>query len=168
MRRNAERLGDEILPGYDKIILMENVQDPGNMGTVIRTADAAGFNCVICTKGCVDIYNPKVLRSTVGSVFRMPVITTDKTGREIAEEMKDLGFAALATVPVGGVNCFEEDYKGKILLVIGNEANGISEETVKICDKKVTIPMPGGTESLNASVAAAVLIYEILRKHGGY
>ena len=168
MRKAKERIEEEIKPEYTKAVLLENLQDPGNMGTIIRTADAAGFDCVICTEGCVDVYNPKVLRSTVGSVFRIDVIVTDKKGSEVAEILKKKDFTVCAAEPEGGKCCFDEDFTGKNVLVIGNEANGISDEMLAVCDKKLTIPMPGGTESLNASVAAALLMYEILRKQEEY
>lgn len=148
----------------ESVILLENVQDPGNAGTVIRTADAAGFDAVICGKGCVDVYNPKTIRSTVGSVFHIPVIRSEKNSASVALELKKAGYTLYAAHPRGGHSCFEEAFPGKTVIVIGNEANGLSDEMLEACDVCLTIPMPGKAESLNASVAAAILIYEKMRK----
>lgn len=152
----------------DSIILLENLQDPGNMGTIIRTADAAAFDGVICTKGCVDVYNPKVLRSTVGSVFHIPILQpargSDMDTVQIVQTLRRDGYTLYAAHPSGKNSCFEEPFEGKSVIVIGNEANGISSEMLACCDKLLTIPMPGKAESLNASVAAALMIYEKRRR----
>lgn len=148
------------------VILLENLQNPGNMGTILRTADAAGFSGVICSKGCVDVYNPKTVRSTSGSLFRIPVNQSKSGGPEIAMDLKAKGFRVVAAHPHGGVSYINEAFQGKICIVIGNEANGVSKEMIDACDGSVTIPMPGGAESLNASVAAALMIYEVARKKG--
>lgn len=146
------------------IVIAENLQDPGNMGTIIRTADAAGFAALICTKDTVDAYNPKVLRSTVGSMFRFPIIQTDFTGEEIAGILKKKGYSVVAAHPRGGESLFETELGKMYAVAIGNEANGLTDGLLAACDKTVTIPMPGGTESLNASVAAALMMYEVRRK----
>lgn len=153
------------LPGKGRfgILILENLQDPGNMGTIIRTADAAGFQAVLCTEGTVDIYNSKVLRSTVGSLFRFPVLQTELTGPEIAASLKRAGYCVAAAHPRGGVSLFRADFTDRTAICIGNEAGGLSEQLLAACDKTVTIPMPGGTESLNASVAAALMMYEVRR-----
>lgn len=151
----------------NNLLLLENLQDPGNMGTAIRTADAAGFDGIICMKGCVDIYNSKVLRSTVGSLFHIPIIRRDRDGNSatnVVAELKSLGYTVYAAHPRGGTNLFDEPFTGKNVIVIGNEANGITGEMLSVCDKTVTIPMPGKSESLNASVAAALMMYETVRK----
>ncbi|MCR5693841.1 MAG: RNA methyltransferase [Clostridia bacterium] len=148
------------------VLLLENLQNPGNMGTILRTADAAGFSGVICSKGCVDVFNPKTVRSTSGSLFRVPVLQSRDSGPVIAEELKRKGYKVTAAHPRGGVSYIGEDFAGKVCIVIGNEANGVSKEMLDCCDKLVTIPMPGGAESLNASVAAALMIYEAARKKG--
>ncbi len=148
----------------DSIVLLENLQDPGNMGTVIRTADAAGFDAVICTRGCVDVYNQKVVRSTAGSIFHIPVLQSGLSGSDIAKVLKDKGYRLYAAHPRGEVSCFDEPFEGKSCIVIGNEANGLTDSMIESCDVLLTIPMPGNAESLNASVAAALLIYEKTRK----
>lgn len=150
----------------ETVLLLENLQNPGNMGTILRTADAAGFSGVICSKGCVDVFNPKTVRSTSGSLFRVPIAQSRSTGPEIAEDLMKKGFKVVAAHPRGGVSYIDEQFEGKVCVVIGNEANGISEEMLACCSGLVTIPMPGGAESLNASVAAAIMIYEVARKKG--
>jgi len=153
--------------GGDNLLLLENLQDPGNMGTVIRTADAAGFDGIICMKGCVDVYNSKVLRSTVGSLFHIPIIRRDRDGdsaESVVAELKGMGYTVYAAHPRGGNVLFDEPFTEKNVIVIGNEANGITDEMLNVCDKTVTIPMPGKSESLNASVAASLMMYETVRK----
>lgn len=160
MKESGELCGNNIL-------LLENLQDPGNMGTVIRTADAAGFDGIICMKGCVDVYNSKVLRSTVGSLFHIPIIRKDSdrdTASGVVAELKSMGYTVYAAHPRGGTVLFDETFSEKNVIVIGNEANGITEEMLNVCDKTVTIPMPGKSESLNASVAASLMMYETVRK----
>lgn len=146
------------------ILILENLQDPGNMGTIIRTADAVGFRGVLCSKGTVDLYNSKVLRSAVGSLFRLPVLQTELSATEIAVRLQQRGYCTAAAHPRGGIDLFAADFTDKTALCIGNEAGGLSEELLMACTQRVTIPMPGGTESLNASVAAALMMYEVRRK----
>ena len=146
------------------LVVLENLQDPGNMGTVIRTADASGFYGIICSKDTVDVYNSKVLRSTVGSMFRLPIVQSHFTGAEIAEHLKSQGFETVAAHPRGGESLFDAEFGKMSAVCIGNEAGGLTDEIIAACNKTVTIPMPGGTESLNASVAAALMMYEVRRK----
>lgn len=146
------------------IILLENLQDPGNMGTVIRTADAAGFDAVICGKGCVDVFNSKVLRSTAGSIFHINILQYDRDAYFAASILKENNFMLYCAHPKGNNSCFTQAFSKKNVIVIGNEANGLSGQMLTACDVAVTIPMPGRAESLNASVAAALMIYEIVRK----
>ena len=145
------------------IVLLENLQDPGNAGTIIRTADAANASAVILSKGCVDVYSPKVLRSTMGSVFHIPIIE----GIDINEAITDLKSSKYKIVVShlkGTNNYFDENLKQRCAIIIGNEANGVSEETAALADSLVKIPMPGMAESLNASVAASIMIYEMVRQ----
>ncbi len=143
-------------------VVLDSLQDPGNMGTIIRTADAVGVTAVIVSKGCVDVYNPKVLRSTMGSLFHIPVCYSENI-LETLQEMKDKGIKLCAAHLKGRKNYFELNYKEKIAIIIGNEANGISDSVADISDELVKIPMSGKSESLNASVAAGLLMYEVLR-----
>jgi TrmH family RNA methyltransferase len=144
-------------------ILLDGVQDPGNVGSIIRTADAAGINGVILSRGCADIYNPKTLRSTMGSIFRVPII--DKADLHlIAKAMKKQGIIVLTSSLKSENYHYDVDYEGGIALVIGSEANGVGPEMMEMADLLVKIPMRGGAESLNASVAAGILIYEVMRE----
>lgn len=144
-------------------VAAEELNDPGNLGTIIRTADACGVDAVILSKGSVDVYNGKVLRSTMGSVFHVPVIT-DVNIKETIEIMKENGVKVYAAHLKGKKTPYKFNLKTKTAYLIGNEANGLKEETASLADEYVKIPMPGRAESLNASVAAAVLMYETVRQ----
>lgn len=143
--------------------VLESIQDPGNMGTIIRTADAAGFSGVIIFKGCVDVYNPKVLRSTMGSIFHIPIFLCDKP-YETLEMLKASGIRLYASHLKGNVNYYKVNMEKKAAVIIGNESRGISEKTSSLADALVKIPMIGRAESLNASVAAGLLMYESVRQ----
>jgi TrmH family RNA methyltransferase len=143
-------------------VLVDRIQDPGNMGTIIRTAHAAGALGVICTKGTVDVYNEKTLRSTMGSIFNIPIIEDNEL--EMVKRLKTKGFEVVVSSLETENNFFDIDLTGNLMLCIGNEGNGISDEIYALGDKKVKIPMPGGAESLNASIAASIMIYEIVRQ----
>lgn len=144
-------------------LLCDKVQDPGNLGTIIRTAHAAGVDGIILTKGTVDIYNDKTIRSTMGSIFYIPVITDDENN-SIVKKLIGEGFSLLATSLQGDKDFFKEDLSGKLIISVGNEGNGVSKEIYDLSDKKVKIPMPGGAESLNVSIAASVIVYERVRQ----
>ncbi len=144
-------------------IITEELNDPGNLGTIIRTADACGADGVFLSKGSVDLYNSKVLRSTMGSVFHVPIIT-DIDIKQCVEMFKQNRITLYAAHLKGVKTPYECDLKQTAAFVIGNEARGLSEETAKMCDTLIKIPMPGKAESLNASVAAAVLMYEAVRQ----
>ena len=141
------------------VLILDRIQDPGNMGTIIRTADAAGVDAIINLKGCVDIYNPKVIRSTMGSIFDMNIIqaTQDDTIRVLKEKDFEIVSSYLNTD-----NYYNTvNYKEKVALVIGNEANGVNDELIKKSDTLVKIPIYGNAESLNAAISSAILMYEI-------
>ncbi|NMA64848.1 MAG: RNA methyltransferase, partial [Clostridiaceae bacterium] len=154
---------DELLAELKRIIVLENVQDPGNAGTIIRTADAFGFDAVIFSKDSVDPYNSKVIRSTMGSLFHIPVIIS-KDIYSTLEKMKDYGLTIIAAHPREAELCYEADISQNIAIVIGNEGSGLSEKILNIADKKIMTPMKGSAESLNASVAASILLYESMRQ----
>ncbi len=141
------------------VLILDRIQDPGNMGTIIRTADAAGIDAIIALKGCVDIYNPKVIRSTMGSIFDMKVIHA--TQEEALRILKLKNFEIVSSYL--DTNNFYNDveYNYKTALVIGNEANGINDELVSQSDVLVKIPIYGKAESLNAAISSAILMYEI-------
>ena len=144
----------------DFYLLCDKVQDPGNLGTIIRTAHAAGV--IILTKGTVDIYNDKTIRSTMGSIFYIPIIYDNDLS--LLKKLKGEGFSLVATSLKESKNFFEEDLSGKVILSVGNEGNGISEEIFELADKKVKIPMPGGAESLNVGVATSIILFEKVRQ----
>lgn len=144
-------------------VIAEEMNDPGNLGTVIRTAHAAGADGVILSKGSVDLYNPKVLRSTMGSVFKVPVVINADL-EEVCTAMKKNGIKIYAAHLKGKKYYYDIKLDSGCAFMLGNEARGLSDRAVGLCDGLVKIPMPGGAESLNASVAAAVLIYEAVRQ----
>lgn len=141
------------------VLVLDRIQDPGNMGTIIRTADAAGVDSIIALKGCVDIYNPKVIRSTMGSIFDMNIIQC--TQEEAVEKLKKNNFSIVSSY-LDTENYYNTlNYKDKVALVIGNEANGINDELISKSDVLVKIPIYGKAESLNAAISSAILMYEI-------
>lgn len=145
------------------LLLAEGLQDPGNLGTIIRTADACGVDAVFLSRGCVELYNPKVLRATMGSLFHVPVFQ-DVSLEEAAEKLRKRDIPLYAAHLRGEVPPYDLDLEGACAFLIGNEAKGLSEHGAALCSKWVRIPMPGKAESLNASVAAAVLLYEAVRQ----
>lgn len=145
------------------LLLLENLQDPGNLGTILRTAEGAGVTGVILSKGCVDLYNPKTIRSTMGSVYRVPTLYTENLC-DTVELLKTHGIRSFAA-HLKGVNCYDqEDYRGGTAFLIGNEGNGLTEELTEKADTLIRIPMEGRLESLNAGVASALLMYEAYRQ----
>ena len=148
------------------VVVLDRLQDPGNIGTIIRTADAAGYGAVICIKGTGDVFSPKVVRAATGSLFRMPVVFMDSP-KELVEFTGAAGKKLVSTCLDTDHFYYEEDLKNNIALVIGNEGNGISQDLIDSSDIKIKIPMEGSIESLNASVAAGILMYESMRKERG-
>ena len=146
----------------DVIIALDNIQDPGNLGTILRTVDSAGLNQIIISKNSTDSYSPKVIRSTMGAIFRVNIIETEDLAN-LLEQIKLNNFEIMVTALDAQDSIYNIEYKNKVI-VIGNESNGVSEQIKKLADKKVKIPMLGKTESLNASIAAGIMIYEYVRK----
>jgi TrmH family RNA methyltransferase len=142
---------------------LDNIRDPGNLGTIIRTADSAGADGVLLSKGCVELYNPKVVRSTMGSVFHLPLIERLDL-REIIPLLKSSGFKIFASEIREGKDYPDVKYPDRICLLVGNEATGIDKRLLNLSDEKIRIPIYGRAESLNASVATGVLLYEIAGK----
>lgn len=159
---NKNEKMDEIDKNSTYILALDGIQDPGNLGTIIRTADSANLKQVVVSKDTVDAYSPKVVRSTMGAIYRVNVITVDDLAKSI-NELKKHGFKVVTTELEGEDNFYQIDYAKKVV-VIGNEANGISKEVRKTSDFKTRIPILGKTESLNASVAASLMIYEYVRQ----
>ncbi len=139
-------------------IILERLQDPGNLGTIVRTAEAAGAECIIMDKDTADLYSPKVVRSTMGSVYRVPCFYTEDLPGTV-DEMKEKGIMIYAADLKGDRFFHEEEYGRKTAFLIGNEGNGLKEETLGMADFRIKIPMKGKTESLNAAVAASLLMY---------
>ncbi|MBQ6314018.1 MAG: RNA methyltransferase [Mogibacterium sp.] len=150
------------LPGGSNVLVLDRIQDPGNMGTMIRTAVAAGYSMIIAVKGTADVWSPKVLRSTAGMVFDIPIAYVSGP-EELSTVLRRAGKRIVVTDPAGGRPYYEEDLRSNVALVIGNEGNGISDEVMDLADVRVTLPMKGETESLNAAVSAAILMYEAVR-----
>lgn len=155
---------EEMISG-DKVhlVLLENLRDPGNLGTIMRTAEGAGITGIIMSKETVDLFNPKVVRSTMGSIFRVPFLYVEDLV-EITKELKEKGISIVATDLQGKNNYHKEKYGKKAGIVIGNEAQGISEAMRESANVLVKIPMCGKLESLNASVAAGIMMYELFRQ----
>jgi len=143
------------------IVACEDISDPGNMGTIIRTADAVGVTSIILSHGCVDVYNDKVVRASMGSLFNVKTITSDDFRNDISC-LKDKGYFA-ACGHLEGDDFFSRKQHEKNVLIIGNEARGVSEDIRDICDGKWRLPMKGDAESLNAAVAAGIMMYDIMK-----
>lgn len=153
------------LPG-DFFLILDTLQDPGNMGTIFRTAEAAGVDGILMNRDCVDVYSPKVVRATMGAMFRMPFMVSDDLPAEI-RRMKSEGVQVYAAHLRGTKNHWDFDYRQPTAFMIGNEGNGLQDEIAALADTYLRIPMMGHTESLNAGVAASVLMYETLRQRMG-
>ena len=144
------------------LFLLENLQDPGNMGTILRTSEGAGVSGIIMNRESVDPYNPKVIRSTMGAIFRMPFVIVDDF-EDVLCRLKEAGVRTFAA-HLDGEDFYRQDYRGGCAFFIGNEGNGLSENLAARADGRIRIPMKGQVESLNAAVAATVLMYETLRQ----
>lgn len=148
------------------IVYLDNVSDPGNVGTIIRSADAFGADAVLMAPECADLYNPKTVRSTMGSMFHIPVVY-EKEYLNTIKECADNGFTIVTGSLDGAVEPYKIDFSnGKYIICLGNEAHGVSDELVDLGGQKVKIPMSGKAESLNVAVAGAILLYETVRQKG--
>ena len=148
----------------NKFIALENLQDPGNIGTVIRTAEAFGLDGVVLIGNCADIYNPKVLRSTMGSLFRIPIYRFDDI-YSANLQFKNEGLTVYGAVLDNKATLLSKTkLNQKSVCIIGNEANGMSDNAKDICDNFIIIDMNGNAESLNAAVAASVIMWEMAKK----
>lgn len=144
---------------YKNLVYLDNVRDPGNMGTVIRTCDAFACGAVILSEGCADIYSPKVIRSTMSSIFNIPVFFDSDPNNTFAM-LKKCGYEVYGTFLSANKYICDIPIDEKSVLVMGNEANGISEQIEKLCTQKIKIPMSGRAESLNVATACSVAVYE--------
>ena len=152
----------EINYNEDIIVSLDDIQDPGNLGTILRTVDSIGLTQIIISKGTADVFNPKVIRSSMGAIFRVKVIESEDLKQTLLE-IKKHKFELLVTSLQTKKSVYDIKYKKKII-VIGNEANGVSKEIQELSDYKIKIPMLGKTESLNASVATGIILYEYVRQ----
>jgi RNA methyltransferase, TrmH family len=148
-------------------LALENIQDPANLGAVLRTAEALGVGGVVLAGSCCDVYSPKVLRASMGAVFRLPFFITDNMA-DAAVQLNAQGFLTLAAVPDEKVQKVTDiHFKSATVIVVGNEGNGLTAEAIAACSQAVTIPMLGRAESLNASASAAILMWEMMRSRSG-
>ncbi|KAB3535417.1 RNA methyltransferase [Alkaliphilus pronyensis] len=154
-------LADIIISPKDLVVVLDRIQDPGNLGTIIRTAEAAGAKAVILTKGSVDPYNTKTIRGTMGALFHVPIIICNED-QEWLQFIKDNRIRLIASDVEAPKSYNDIEYTGRIAIIIGNEGNGIRRELLNEADEAVKIPIYGKIESLNASVAAALLIYKAI------
>ncbi len=146
------------------LIVLDRLQDPGNLGSILRTADAAGFQGVVLLKGSGDIYSSKVVRATAGSIFRVPVLFID-TEEEAIVLLRANKKTIFCTGPKADQVYFDAKLAKNAAIVIGNEANGISDSFMRSCDSQISIPMSGTIESMNAAICAAILMYEAVRQN---
>ena len=146
-----------------RYVVLDNIQDPGNLGTVLRTADAVGADGVILTNNCTELYNPKVVRSTMGSICRVNIYVENSFERVI-DTFRASGICSVAAVVRNGSLLSSYRFADRCAVVIGNEGRGLSDEHTAICDERVTIDMHGRLDSLNASVAAAVIMWEMSKE----
>ena len=145
------------------VMVLENIQDPGNLGTIVRTGEGAGITGVIMSAGTVDIYNPKTIRATMGSIYRVPFHYAEDMD-EVMRELKKRGITTYAAYLEGSSVHDAQDYKRASAFLIGNEGNGLTAELAGKADERIRIPMCGQVESLNAGIASAVLMYEAQRQ----
>ena len=146
----------------DIIVVLDDIQDPGNLGTILRTVDSVGLNQIIVSKETADAFNPKVVRSTMGAIFRVKIIEVENLVQAI-KEIRKHHFKLMVTSLQTENSIYDIQFNKKII-VIGNEANGVSKEIQDMTDEKIKIPMLGKTESLNASVATGIVLYEYVRQ----
>lgn len=152
-----------IQPGtFKRIVLLEDVQDPYNVGTIIRTADAAGFDCVVTSARTADIYNEKVLRGSMGSVFHLPIYQVASL-LDTVRQLKEQPVTIIGTSLNGSSLWERQALTGSFAIVLGNESQGMSDEMCDCCDLLLKIPILGQAESLNVATAAGIMMYDLIR-----
>jgi TrmH family RNA methyltransferase len=160
---SALRARDGVAP---LLVCLDSAQDPGNFGTIVRTAEAAGASGVVATKGSVDAFAPKTLRSSMGSAFRLPVVTGVEDG-DLALVSKASNLRMVATTAGGETIYTDYDWRSPTMVVFGNEARGLGRELLERCDERLRIPLRAPVESLNIAAAAAVILFEAARQRRG-
>ena len=158
-RNNKEK---DIDYSQDIIVALDDIQDPGNLGTILRTVDSIGLNQILVSKGTADCYNPKVVRSTMGAIFRIKIIECEDLEQTLKETQKNNFKLVVSSLQTN--NCLYDIDFDKKVIIIGNEANGVEPQIQEMADEKIKIPMLGKTESLNASVATGIILYEYVRQ----
>ena len=159
---SKENTESEIDYKQDIIVALDDLQDPGNLGTILRTVDSIGLTQILVSKGTADCFNPKVVRSTMGAIFRVKIIECENL-IETLKQVKKHHFKVMVTSLQTEESIYNVDYNKKVI-VVGNEANGVKKEIQEFADEKIKIPMLGKTESLNASVATGIVLYEYVRQ----
>lgn len=154
---------EDLLATGQMLLVLDRVGDPGNIGTMLRTADAAGLGGLVLLKGSADIYAPKTVRASMGSLFHVPVVS-GVSETEFVSSARKAGYELLVTCLDGADNLYKADLRGRLAFVMGNEANGVTESLLEAADKRVFIPMQGRAESLNVAMAAGVVMFEALRQ----
>lgn len=158
------KINEDINEFTQDILFLDRVQDAGNIGTILRTARAFGFNTVILNKGCGDIYNSKVIRSAMGNIFKLNILTLEDLGVKLLNNLKQKGYLIYVTSLDNAKSIYDIDYSYNKVIVVGNEANGVCEELIKLSNENITIPMQDNTESLNVGIATGIVLSEIRRK----
>jgi RNA methyltransferase, TrmH family len=151
-----------LVQNQKEILVLAGIQDPGNLGAILRSAEAFGGSGIVSLPGTVSAWNPKAVRASAGSVFRVPLIAASE--RKCFEQLREAGVRVLATTVRGAQPADKVDMTNSFALLIGNEGNGVSDDLLAKADAKITIPCPGPVESLNAAMAATVLLYEAARQ----
>lgn len=150
---------------YARILILDNLRDPGNLGTIVRTAEAAGMTGILLSEESVDVTNPKVVRSTMGGILRVPIYYTSSMAKTLGDlKNKISGFKIFASALDASVPYDQVEYGNNYGIVIGNESSGVSKEVIKSSDYRIHIPMEGKVESLNAAIAAAIIMYQAKTK----
>lgn len=162
--RMQEQPLEQLLASGKLLLVLDRVGDPGNIGTMLRTADAAGVGGIILLKGTADIYAPKTVRSSMGSLFHVAVLS-GVAEQEFIANAKKAGYQLLVTALDGADNLYQADLKGRLAFVMGNEAGGVSASLLQQADKRVFIPMRGKAESLNVAMAAGIVMFEAMRRN---
>jgi len=162
VKKQVNNLQHLIDNGTSFVLLLDQIQDPGNLGTMIRSADAAGVDAVILGNGTVELYNPKVIRSTMGSLFHIPILDLDID--EGIHMLKKVNFKILGTSPHAKESYFDVNLRENVAIIVGNESKGLSEEREQQVDQMVSIPMLGKAESLNVAMATTLILFEHVRQ----
>lgn len=162
--RMQEQPLEKLLASGKLLLVLDRVGDPGNIGTMLRTADAAGVGGIILLKGSADIYAPKTVRASMGSLFHVPVLS-GVAEQPFIDEAQRAGYQLLVTALDGADNLYQADLGGRLAFVMGNEAGGVSASLLRQADKRVFIPMRGHAESLNVAMAAGIVMFEAMRRN---